>query len=128
MRRRIIIVTLTILLVLGIGSAMLRTLRNPGPPPVVYGNFSPTDISQIQHAVRHELWRDTFPNFTLQTFKMFPTRVRAAFTNRVVYIGGDRGSNMAEALWGKDLQYGYVLTNGPSGWRYQMPFFYIVPD
>jgi hypothetical protein len=136
MRRATNIVILSVLLVAVVCSALLILGRDSGKPPIVYGNLSARDISQIQRAVHHELWRDTFPNFSAQTFKTLPVHLRAALTNHVAYIATD-GQNIAYALWGTNFagrgtnwetDHGYYLTNGPTGWRCQYPYFYIVPD
>jgi hypothetical protein len=112
-----IIVTLSVLLVTAFGCVILFILRSPGPSPVVDGNLSARDISQIQRAVRRELWHENFPNFSAQTFKSLPANIHAVFTNRIAYIG-TFSSNTAYAWCGTNSFLGYSLTNGPDGWRY----------
>jgi hypothetical protein len=117
MHRRIIIVTLSLLLVTVISCVILFFLRDSGPPPRVDGNLTARDISQIQQAVRHRLWHETFPNFSVQTFKTLPANIHAVLTNRVAFIG-TFGSSTAYAMCGTNWIFGYSLTNGPGGWRY----------
>jgi hypothetical protein len=70
-RKRKIIIAI-VLLLLGAGLVVFLLMRDSGPPVVVKGNFSAKDVADIKRAVRKQLWREAFPNFSKQSIAGFP--------------------------------------------------------
>ena len=123
MRKRKVIIVIVALALLGAGLTLFLLTRDSGPPMVVQGNFSEKDVSQIKRAVRRQLWRETFPNFSVKTSKALPGMVKRALLTHVEYIQtcgvGLPNRKGALAWWSENAGgTGYVLTNGPAGWSY----------
>jgi hypothetical protein len=132
MRKKKVIV-IVVLALLGAGMAVFLLTRDSGPPVVVKGNFSVKDVAQIKSAVRKELWKKAFPNFSIKTFKALPHEVKHLLKTRVTQVSGyvplHNGTAQALARTSEtfdastsnalnSLARTYFLTNGPNGWSY----------
>jgi hypothetical protein len=135
MRKRKVIAIIVIgLLVAGIGVFLLT--RDTGPPVVVYGNFTTKDVAQIKSAVRREVWREAFPDFSWKTIKASPRSVRWALRRHLKSISGPltvNGTTGAQVrLRGPEepgaselgSPHGFIVTNGPNGWVFSRRFVY----
>jgi hypothetical protein len=132
------VIVFVILAFLGAGLAVFLLTRDSGPPVVVNGNFSAKDVAQIKSAVRRELWRAVFPNFSWETVEASPGAMKKALNSHVATIEpmganlpvevGESNSNLRQTSavaimsptgssnsW-DELHSIYFLTNGPSGW------------
>jgi hypothetical protein len=131
MRKKNIIIVVLLALLLG-GAGVLFLSRDSGPPVQVIGNLSTKDVTQIKKTVRHRLWRDALPGFSMQTVKALPKMIKRAWTVQVIRIAGDQhratayfsGSGHGIDVWVD----GYELTNGTAGWCWISDHFWVVPD
>ena len=133
-RKVIIIVALALL---GTGIAIFLLTRDSGPPVVVEGNLSAKDVAQIKSAVRRELWKEAFPNFSWATIKALPHSVKKALRSQVAEIRTENGllnpvqysdsntmryqavaflSHTGSSNSWDEFSFIYILTNGPGGW------------
>lgn len=131
MQRRRFFVIGVLMAFTGILLAVWVLTRDSGPPVVVQGNFSARDIAQIQRVVRRRLWHDALPNLSKQSLMAFPGTAKYALNTHVFRIerwNSPPGSARALFTTNELLSSGYVLTNGPAGWRWADYYFYIVPD
>jgi hypothetical protein len=119
------------LVLLGAGIALFLLTRDSGPPVEVYGNFSARDVAQIKSAVRRELWREAFPNFSWATIKALPHEVKRVPKTHITTVSryGPLPDGAPTALIRISMPFdattsnalnsiapGYFLTNGPAGW------------
>jgi hypothetical protein len=130
--RRKEVIVIVVLALFGAGLAVFLLTRDTGPPVVVKGNFSAKDVAQIKSAVRRELWREAFPNFSWATIKASPRSVRRVTKLRIFRITGFTSFNGAPTArvqisepdpWGAPrLAYDCDFTNGPNGWVFRYKF------
>jgi hypothetical protein len=128
-KRKVVIIIALVLL--GAGIAVFLLTRDSGLPVVVQGNLSAKDVAQIERAVRHELWREAFPNCSWATFKALPHEVKRVLKTRVTEVSraGPLPDGTARALARisepfdattsngmNSIAPGYLLTNGLTGW------------
>jgi hypothetical protein len=126
------VVVIIVLALLGVGLAVFLVTRDSGPPVVVHGNVSAKDVAQIKSAVRRELWRDAFPNFSWATIKALPRSMRRVQKVRIVRISGltlFNGTHLANVRIEEPHEegrfqppYDYDFTNGPNGWTFSHKF------
>lgn len=135
MRKRKIIAISAVAL-LGAGLVGFLLTRDAGPPVVVYGNLSAKDVAEIKSAVRRELWREAFPNFSWATVKELPRSVRRALKAHVIRItawpqNATPGASVriADPYGPERLGFGRSrvlgVTNGPNGWGYSGPIIFM---
>jgi hypothetical protein len=120
------IAAVIVLICLGAGVAVFLLTQDSGPSMVVQGNFSAKDVAQIKSAVRRELWREAFPNFSWNAFKGLPHGVKLAFKAHVTLIQAiastapngktDFLATLSQPFDSSGLARSYILTNGPYGW------------
>ena len=126
MRKRKIIVIVVLLMLLVAGLAVFLLTRDSGPPVRVFGNLSAKDVEQIKRAVKRELWKEAFPNFSGATFRTLPRSIGRALRARVVDVEGGRTNEafvtMADPYnpeqYGVGKWHELFITNGPDGWAY----------
>ena len=126
MRRRKIIVISAVAL-LGAALVMFLLMRDTGPPVKVNGNFSAKDVAEIKSAVKRELWKEAFPNFSWNTIKALPRSIKRVVKVRVIRIENGWSvtgrpvarATIADPYYPRDPDYSwleYPVTNGPAGW------------
>jgi hypothetical protein len=124
-KRKIIIVVLLVLLLGGAGVMFLSC--DSGTPVRVYGELSAKDVDQIKSVVRRHLWRDAFPEFSMQTFKALPGAAKRIWTTHITTIQGNPHVaivSFSRSVGRTNIVNGCTFTNGPAGWVWRDTWYF----
>ena len=115
-RRTKIMLTCLLIVILG---AFAWLIPRQSQPITVIGTLPAKDLANIESTVRHEIWRGTFPDSSMKTFKELPGNLNLRLSMRVVKVrvGNENAVAVTVRSSKKPLNvWCYVLKKTEAGW------------